>query len=166
MSMKTEHTYMEFICKSSAVFTHMYTYGTRVPFLSSTKFCLISLSYIFYLITLKKLFFLTKEIFHISFIKSFQHHAYNGIACLFFIILVATQQLLAAYTVLFDDVPTKWEKRMAKKWKHELTPYKRNVSARYSWPISALESISVLLKLKKKLLVRRRVLVRRIKVKW
>ncbi len=61
----------------------------------------------------------------------------------FFIILaatiVATQQLLAVYTVLFDDVSTKWEKRMAKKRKCELTPYKRNISMRYSQPTSALE---------------------------
>ena len=66
----------------------------------------------------------------------------------FFIILVATivatQQLLAAYTVLFDDVPTKWEKRMAKKRKRELTPYKRNVSVRYSRPTSALEPVNML----------------------
>jgi hypothetical protein len=58
--------------------------------------------------------------------------------------IVATQQLLAAYTVLFDDVPTKWEKRMAKKRKRELTPYKRNVSVRYSRPTSALEPVNML----------------------
>jgi len=40
----------------------------------------------------------------------------------------------------FDDVPTTRERRLLKKRKRELTPYKRNVSARYSRPVVALEA--------------------------
>jgi hypothetical protein len=43
-------------------------------------------------------------------------------------------QLLAAFTIIFDDVPTVSEAREAravKRYKHELTYYKRNLSVTY-----------------------------------
>ena len=53
--------------------------------------------------------------------------------------VAAVHQLITAYSILFDDLPTAREKRLAKKRQREVTPYKRNVSARYSTPISLLE---------------------------
>ena len=50
--------------------------------------------------------------------------------------VAAVHQIITAYTILFDDVPTIRERRLLKKRKRELTPYKRNVSARYSRPVS------------------------------
>jgi hypothetical protein len=38
-------------------------------------------------------------------------------------------QMKIAYSILFDGVPTVREKRLLKKSQHQLTPYKRNVSA-------------------------------------
>ncbi len=58
--------------------------------------------------------------------------------------VVATQQLLAAYSIIFDDVQTKAERRRAKRQKMELTSYKRNVSVRYQNPTTNLEPIPVL----------------------
>jgi hypothetical protein len=43
--------------------------------------------------------------------------------------VAAVYQIITAYTILFDDVPTTRERRLLKKHKRELTPYKRNVSA-------------------------------------
>jgi hypothetical protein len=43
--------------------------------------------------------------------------------------VAAVHQMITAYTILFDDVPTIRERRLLKKRKRELTPYKRNVSA-------------------------------------
>jgi hypothetical protein len=54
--------------------------------------------------------------------------------------VAAVHQIITAYTILFDDVPTTRERRLLKKCKRELTPYKQNVSARYSWPVVALEA--------------------------
>jgi len=53
--------------------------------------------------------------------------------------VAAVQQLLTSYSILFDDLPTAREKRLVKKRQRELTPYKRNVSARYATPVSLLE---------------------------
>jgi hypothetical protein len=53
-------------------------------------------------------------------------------------------QMLAAYTILFDDVPTKSEVRRAKKHAQELTPYKRKLSMRYGQPTTNLEPIPAL----------------------
>jgi hypothetical protein len=58
--------------------------------------------------------------------------------------VVLTQQLLAAYSIIFDDVRTKVERRRAKKRKRELTSFKRNVSVRYQNPTTNLEPIPVL----------------------
>ena len=54
--------------------------------------------------------------------------------------VAAVHQIITAYIILFDDVPTTRERRLLKKRKWELTPYKRNVSARYSRPVVALEA--------------------------
>ncbi len=43
--------------------------------------------------------------------------------------VAAVHQLIPAYSILFDDVSTAREKKLLKKHQHELTPYKRNVSA-------------------------------------
>jgi hypothetical protein len=53
--------------------------------------------------------------------------------------IAAVQQLITAYSILFDDLPTAREKRLSKKRQRELTPYKRNVSAQYATPVSLLE---------------------------
>jgi hypothetical protein len=53
--------------------------------------------------------------------------------------VAAVHQLITANSILFDDVPTVREKRLLKKNQRELTPYKRNVSARYSAPVIPLE---------------------------
>jgi hypothetical protein len=53
--------------------------------------------------------------------------------------VAAVHQFIAAYSILFDDVPTVSEKRLVKKCLRELTPYKRNVSAQYSQPVVALD---------------------------
>jgi hypothetical protein len=57
---------------------------------------------------------------------------------------ICIQQLLAAYLIIFDDVPTASEARAAKKRKCELTPYKRNLSVVYGTPTTELEHIPVL----------------------
>jgi hypothetical protein len=54
------------------------------------------------------------------------------------------QQLFAAATLIFDDVPTKFEERMQKKRKREFTPYKRNVVAKVPPPVTTLEPVHVL----------------------
>jgi hypothetical protein len=51
-------------------------------------------------------------------------------------IAVAAHQISAAF--ILDDIPTAREKRLSKKRKHLLTPYKRNVSLRYSPPSTIL----------------------------
>jgi hypothetical protein len=57
---------------------------------------------------------------------------------------ICIQQLLAAYMIIFDDVLTASEARAAKKRKHELTPYKRNLSVVYGTPTTELEHIPAL----------------------
>jgi hypothetical protein len=52
--------------------------------------------------------------------------------------IVVAQQLFAAYVLFFDDIPTKHEQKSRKKRDRELTPYKRNVSVRYSTPTTVL----------------------------
>jgi len=51
-------------------------------------------------------------------------------------------QLLAAYLIIFDDVPTASKARVAKRHKHKLTPYKRNLLVTYAWPTTNLEHVS------------------------
>ena len=58
--------------------------------------------------------------------------------------IVTIQQMLASYNIIFDDVPTKWERKVGKKRKREVTPYKRNHSVKYSRPATPLEPINVL----------------------
>jgi hypothetical protein len=50
-------------------------------------------------------------------------------------------QLLAAYLIIFDDVPTASKARV-KRHKHKLTPYKRNLLVTYAWPTTNLEHVS------------------------
>jgi hypothetical protein len=44
---------------------------------------------------------------------------------------------------IIDDLPTDYEKRIAMKRKHDLTPYKCHVSCRYSTATSPLEPRTV-----------------------
>jgi hypothetical protein len=53
--------------------------------------------------------------------------------------IAAVHQLICSYCVLFDDLHTAYEKRIAMKRQYELTPYKHNVSYRYSTPVLPLE---------------------------
>jgi hypothetical protein len=48
--------------------------------------------------------------------------------------IIVAQQLFASYFIFFDDIPTKYEQKSRKKRERELTPYKRNVSVKYSMP--------------------------------
>jgi len=57
---------------------------------------------------------------------------------------ICIQQLLVAYLIIFDDVPTASEARAAKKHKCEPTPYKRNLSVVYGTPTTELEHIPAL----------------------
>jgi hypothetical protein len=57
---------------------------------------------------------------------------------------ICIQQLLAAYMIIFDDVPTASEARATKKRKHELIPYKRNLSVVYGTSTTELEHIPAL----------------------
>jgi hypothetical protein len=45
---------------------------------------------------------------------------------------------------MFDDVPTKYEKKVSKKRLRELTPYKRNVSPRYGRATTNLQANPIL----------------------
>jgi hypothetical protein len=58
--------------------------------------------------------------------------------------MAATQQLLSSYLVMFDDVPTKFEKKAAKKRLREFTPYKSNVSPRYGRLTTNLQANPIL----------------------
>jgi len=58
--------------------------------------------------------------------------------------IIACQQLLAAAMIIFYDHPTRYEARMEKKKKRELTPYKRNVSLKVGPPETTLELVRVL----------------------
>jgi hypothetical protein len=58
--------------------------------------------------------------------------------------VVVAQQLFAAYLIFFDDIPTKHEQKSRKKRERELTPYKRNVSVKYSTPTTFLVPHQVL----------------------
>jgi hypothetical protein len=51
-------------------------------------------------------------------------------------LVAAAHQLSAAF--MLDDIPTAREKRLAKKRKRVLAPYKRNVSVRYGPPTNNL----------------------------
>jgi hypothetical protein len=55
------------------------------------------------------------------------------------ILFAAAHQLICSYYILFDDLPTVPEKERDLKRKREVTPYKRNVSCRYSTATSPLE---------------------------
>jgi hypothetical protein len=57
---------------------------------------------------------------------------------IFLFLVAAVHQLICAYYLLFDDLPTVKEKKKLLKRKHELAPYKRNVSYRYSPPTNRL----------------------------
>jgi hypothetical protein len=54
---------------------------------------------------------------------------------------ICIHQLLVSYFIIFDDVPTASEARAAKRRKHELTPYKRNLSVEYGRLTTNLEHI-------------------------
>jgi hypothetical protein len=47
---------------------------------------------------------------------------------------VVHQFIVATYFIFLDSIPTLFEKRMAKKKKREMAPYKRNASMRYITP--------------------------------
>jgi len=51
--------------------------------------------------------------------------------------------LIVSYFIIFDYVPTASEAQAAKRHKHELTPYKRNLSVTYiySWLTTKLEHV-------------------------
>jgi hypothetical protein len=58
--------------------------------------------------------------------------------------IVAAQQIVAAASLIFDNMPTQHEVRVEKKRKHEVTPYKPNVSMRSGPPETMLEPVHVL----------------------
>ncbi len=58
--------------------------------------------------------------------------------------MTATQQLFSSFLIIFDDVPTKYDKKASKKRLRELTPYKRNVSTRYGKPTTNLQANPIL----------------------
>jgi hypothetical protein len=58
--------------------------------------------------------------------------------------IVAAQQIVAAASLIFDNIPTQHEVRVEKKRKHEVTPYKPNVSMRSGPPETMLEPVHVL----------------------
>ena len=55
--------------------------------------------------------------------------------------IIDCQQLLAAAMIIFYDHPTRYEARMEKKRKRELTPYKRKVSLKVGPPETTLEPV-------------------------
>jgi len=57
---------------------------------------------------------------------------------------VAAQQIVAAASLIFDNIPTQHEVRVEKKRKREVTPYKRNVSVHSGPPETLLEPVRVL----------------------
>jgi hypothetical protein len=57
--------------------------------------------------------------------------------------IIVCQQFLAAAMIIFYDHPTRYEARMEKKRKRELTPYKRNVSLKVGPPETTLEPVRV-----------------------
>jgi hypothetical protein len=59
-------------------------------------------------------------------------------------VALCIHQLLAAFTIIFDDVPTESEARAAKTCRHELTSYKRNLSVTYGWPTTNLVHVPLL----------------------
>jgi hypothetical protein len=64
---------------------------------------------------------------------------YDAIILLFLTLVAAAHQLICSFYILFDDLPTVQEKKRNLKRKREITPYKRNVSCRYSTATSALK---------------------------
>jgi hypothetical protein len=57
---------------------------------------------------------------------------------------ICIHQLILAYFIIFDHVPTASEARATKRHKHELTPYKRNLLLTYAWLTTTLEHVSYL----------------------
>ncbi len=51
---------------------------------------------------------------------------------------VVVSLLMAAYNIILNDVPKKFEQQMRKRRQHELTPYKRNLSVQYGPPSTEL----------------------------
>jgi len=62
----------------------------------------------------------------------------DAIILLFLTLVAAAHQLICSFYILFDDLPTVQEKKRDLKRKRQMTPYKRNVSCRYSTATSAL----------------------------
>ena len=58
--------------------------------------------------------------------------------------IVAAQQIIAAASLIFNNIPTQHEVRVEKKRKREVAPYKRNVSVRSGPPETMLEPVRVL----------------------
>jgi hypothetical protein len=58
--------------------------------------------------------------------------------------IVAAQQIVAAASLIFNNIPTQHEVRVEKKRKREVTPHKRNVSVRSGPPETMLEPVRVL----------------------
>ncbi len=54
---------------------------------------------------------------------------------------ICIHQLLLSFVIIFDDVPMAYEARAVKRRKHELTPYKRNLSMEYGTPTTNLEHV-------------------------
>jgi hypothetical protein len=64
----------------------------------------------------------------------------DGIILFLLTSVAAAHQLIYSYYILFDDLPTvKKKKQQLLKRKWELTPYKHNVSCRYSTATLPLE---------------------------
>jgi hypothetical protein len=64
----------------------------------------------------------------------------DAIILLFLTLVAAAHQLICSYYILFHDLPPDQEKKCDLKRKCEITPYKRNVSCRYSTGTSPLEA--------------------------
>ncbi len=52
--------------------------------------------------------------------------------------MVATQQLLSSFLVMFDDIPTKHEKKAP-----QVIPNKCNISPRYGRPTTSLQANTI-----------------------
>jgi hypothetical protein len=58
--------------------------------------------------------------------------------------IVAAQQIVAAASLIFKNIPTQHEVKVEKKRKHEVTPYKCNVNMRSGPPETMLDPVRVL----------------------
>ena len=58
--------------------------------------------------------------------------------------IVAALQIIAAASLIFNNIPTQHEVRVEKKRKHELAPYKCNVRVHSGPPETMLEPVRVL----------------------